>query len=50
MARLLKRLLCVFGLHWEGQKSLGMYGDAARCSVCGMDAYGLKVLKEVPRD
>jgi hypothetical protein len=42
--RWLKRVLCVVGLHWEGVKGLGMYGDANRCDVCGADAYGLLVL------
>ena len=45
----LKRLLCFFSLgllHWEGWKGLGMWGDANRCAVCGMDRFGLPVLFE----
>lgn len=39
-------VLCRLGIHWRGRKNLGMYGDAARCSICGRDAYGLFVVKE----
>ena len=45
----LRWILCVlsFGtVHWSGQRRIGMYGDAARCSCCGADAYGLIVLFE----
>lgn len=44
--RRLKRILCLFRIHWEGWSGLGMYGDAARCAVCGKDRYGLVVLHE----
>lgn len=40
--------LCSIGIHWSGAKNLGMYGDASRCSRCGKDAYGLRVLHEDP--
>jgi hypothetical protein len=45
----LKRALCFFSLsflHWQGQKGLGMYGDAAKCDVCGADRYGLLVFRD----
>ena len=45
-----KRWLCWFGIHWEGQKGLGMYGDANRCAHCKADAYGLCVLFEAPKE
>jgi len=44
--KVLLRLLCVVGVHWRGKKNLGMYSDAARCSICGCDAYGLFVVHE----
>jgi hypothetical protein len=40
------RILCFIGIHWSGEKGIGMYGDANRCSHCGYDAYGTLVLKE----
>lgn len=43
---LLISLGCLFGVHWEGQKGLGTYGDANRCAHCGADGYGLVVLRE----
>lgn len=42
--RPLKRVLCVFGIHWEGVVSLGMYGDAAQCYVCGRDSYDVFII------
>ena len=45
-----KRLLCLIGIHYEGLKNLGMYGDAAYCDLCGADAYGLKVLHQRKED
>lgn len=40
------RPLCAVGLHWRGVSGLGMYGDAARCSICGADSYHTVVLFE----
>lgn len=42
----IKRFLCLFGIHWEGLRDLGMYGDAAYCDICLTDRYGLKVLHQ----
>lgn len=46
LIELLATLSCLFGIHWSGQKGLGMWGDANRCRRCGADAYGLLVIKE----
>lgn len=40
------RVPCFFGVHLYGHKNLGMFGDAASCSVCGADRYGLFVINE----
>lgn len=37
---------CLFGIHWSGQKGLGMFGDASRCAHCGADSYGLLVIRD----
>lgn len=42
--RPLKRVLCFFGAHWSGVIGLGMYGDAARCDVCGRDSYDVFII------
>lgn len=39
MSYLLKRLLCVFGVHWSGRTDGGAMGDAMQCDICGLDAY-----------
>jgi hypothetical protein len=44
--KVFKRLLCFLGIHLEGVKGLGMYGDANRCNICGADAYDLFVIRE----
>ena len=49
MNKLMKILIwigCHIGIHYEGYKGLGMYGDANACAHCGADGYGLIVLKE----
>jgi hypothetical protein len=43
LKRVAKWALCCVGYHWSGEADLGMYGDAARCDLCGRDAYGLYI-------
>ena len=42
--KILKRILCTVGLHWSGITDIGMYGDAARCGICGADKYDLTII------
>lgn len=46
MNKILRWTLCLVGIHWRGKRGLGMYGDAAKCNICGADGYRLLVIKQ----
>lgn len=52
MNKILKRVLCaplcyLLGIHLEGHTGIGMWSDAAKCTICGQDRYDLIVLRDV---
>ena len=41
------RLLCIFGIHWEG---IVVCGNLGCCTLCGEDTYGVFIVHKLERN